>query len=299
MDLKNSDWAELPYFLSAARAGSLRAAAQAIGSTHATVDRQIRALETSYGARLFDRTPGGLHLTRAGEVLFAIAKEAEAAMIAARRRVEGLDREDQGVVRVTVPPSLAYDVLAPVFARFAAAHPGIELDIVVTNRFQDLGRAEADVSVRIAHGVEDDVIGRRVLTYKSGIYANRDYLTAHWPPSGPGGEGLTWIGWGDGDAVPDWVRQSPFPRARVAHAVREGVMQLSLIAAGAGIGYLPCYVESAFAELTRVPGTTIRPDRSIWLLLHSDLRETARVRRLVDFLSKELGAMKRIFAPEV
>jgi DNA-binding transcriptional LysR family regulator len=70
------DWAELPYFLAVARAGSLRAAAEHVGGTHATVDRHLKSLEASFGVRLFERTRAGLALTTAGEALVPLAEAA-------------------------------------------------------------------------------------------------------------------------------------------------------------------------------------------------------------------------------
>ncbi len=292
---KAIDWAELPYFLAVARTGSLRAAADLVGGTHATVDRHLRALEAAYSVRLFERSTTGLSLTPAGESLLPMAEEAELAVIGARRRIEGLDREAAGTVRVTVPPALAYDVLPPIFARFADQHPDIDLDITVTDRFQDLTRSEADVSVRVAFEVTDDVIGRRILQYTSGIYASRDYLARNWETAGHRGEGLHWIGWGDSSPMPDWVRSSPFPNASLRHTVREGYMVMHMIHQGQGMSYLPCFVEKYLPGLVRVPGTEATPDRSIWLLLHADLRKTTRVRLFVDYMAQELKAMRSEF----
>ena len=78
------DWTGLPYFLAVQRSGSLRAAAEQLGATHATVDRHLRALEASYGVRLFDRTKRGLVLTEAGRTLVPQAEAAEEAVVAAR-----------------------------------------------------------------------------------------------------------------------------------------------------------------------------------------------------------------------
>ena len=292
---KAIDWAELPYFLAVARTGSLRAAADLVDGTHATVDRHLRSLESSYGVRLFERSTTGLSLTPAGESLVPMAEDAELAVISARRRIEGLDREAAGTVRVTAPPFLAFDILAPIFARFAERYADIDLDITLTNRFQDLTRSEADVSVRVAHAVSDDVIGRRVLQYASGIYASRDYLAKNWDTRGKKGEGLHWIGWGDASPMPDWVRDSPFPRASLRHAMREGDMVRYMVQQGQGMSYLPCFMEKYLPGLVRVPGTQAALDRSIWLLLHADLRKTTRVRLFVDYMAQALKALRSEF----
>ena len=289
------DWTHLPFFLAVARTGSLRAAAQSLGSTHATVDRNLKALEETYGVRFFDRSKSGLSLTTAGESLLPLAEAAEDSVIAARRRLTGLDKQPRGSVRLSVAPSFARFVLPPILAKFSREHPDIDVHVTLTNRFADLTRAESDVSIRVGYSVEDDVIGRRVVTYSKGIYASQDYLDAHWDRRGEQGEGLCWIGWGEAEAVPAWLKNSPFPKADLRHGIREGMLVTDLVGEGLGMSYLPCFAEHYDKRMVRVPGTEVAPDRSVWLLLHPDLRKTTRVRILVDFLSDELKALKPVF----
>ena len=291
------DWARLPFFLEVARGGSLRAAAEALGATHATVDRNLRALESAYGVRLFERSRAGLTLTSAGETLLPLAEEAEQSVIAARRRLQGLDREATGTVRLSVPTPFATVMLPKILAGFKAAHPGIDLDITVTNKLQSISRSETDVSLRIAYQVDDDVVGRKVLQYAMGIYASRAYIAETGARARPGfgGEGLEWLGWGGSTSVPDWVRESPFPKAEVRWRVRSPTMITHLVRAGLGMSYLPCWVAHFVPDLMRVPGTEVTLDRSIWLLLHSDLRRTTRVRLLVDHLARELRELRPVF----
>ncbi len=295
MTKQAADWAHMPFFLAVVRTGSLRAAADALGSTHATVDRNLKALEATYGVRFFDRSKSGLSLTVAGEALLPMAEEAEVSVLAARRKLAGLDRAPKGRVRLSVAPMFATSVLPPILARFAEAHPEIEVEVVVENRRADLARAESDVSIRVGYSVDDDVVGRRIVTYAKGIYASRDYLDRFWEGRGEGGEGLVWIGWGDRERVPAWVRNSPFPKAEVRHCIREGGMVMAAVGEGMGISYLPCFAESYDDRLVQLPGTEPELDRSIWLLLHEDLRRTTRVRLLVDHLSDELKALKPQF----
>lgn len=290
-----SDWAELPFFLAVVRAGSLRAAAETIGSTHATVDRQVRALEETYGVRLFDRSKSGLKLTAAGEALVPMAEAAEQNVIGARRRLQGLDREAAGTVILSVPTPIAFDVLPPIVAGFSAEYPDIDLEISATNRFEDLTRAEADVSLRIAYEVSDNVVGRRVLQYTRGIFASQAYLDKYWSERGAQGQGLHWIGWRDTVNPPQWVLDSPFPRAAIRHGSRDGLVVSSLVQQGLGMSYLPTYVTHYAPKLVPVPGTVQDPDRSLWILLHTDLRRTTRVRLVVEYLARELKARRAMF----
>lgn len=289
------DWSRLPYFLAAARAGSLRAAAEQIAATHATVDRNIRALEDDYGVRLFERSKGGLVLTEAGRLLVPHAEEAERALVAARRRLQGQDSELSGTVRLSLPTAMAWIVVPEILARFEQAFPDIELDIAVTNQFADINRSETDVSLRIANSVDDDVVGRKLFTYASGTFASCDYLDRHWESAGPQGQGLTWVGWDDPDPLPAWVRASPFPKARVRYRLRDPSLIMNLVEAGMGMSMLPFFAVAHLNDVAQVPGTEPFWDRSLWLLLHSDLKNTARVRALVDFLSAELRALRPMF----
>lgn len=289
------DWARIPYFLAVARSGSLRAAAEKLGATHATVDRNLRALEDEYGVRLFERTKKGLALNSAGEALIPLAEDAESAIIAGRRRVLGLDHEARGMVRLSMPTGLMGVQFPEILAKFERAYPEIELQVTVTNKFEDLNRSEADVSLRVAHQIDDDVVGRKVLQYAGAIFASQDYLDRHWATAGPQGEGLQWIGWGDVVPVPDWVKSSPFPKARIRYKLRSPNLIAQMVGAGMGMSHLPYFATNWVDGLVQVPGTQAYLDRSIWLLLHSDLRRTTRVRVLIDHLAKELKALRHIF----
>ena len=110
-------------------------------------------------------------------------------------------------------------------------------------------------------------------------------------PDHPSGEGLNWIGWGDFFLVPKLIEQSPYPMAEVRHTVADTVMHMNLLRNGYGMSPMLAFCADVYPELEQVPGTELFLDRSIWLLLHSDLRSTSRVRRFVDFVA---GALKEI-----
>ncbi|MEM6636013.1 MAG: LysR family transcriptional regulator [Pseudomonadota bacterium] len=291
-------WADMPYFLAVARGGSLRVAAEATGATHATVDRHLRSLETHYGVALFERSRTGLRLTEEGAAVLPAAEAAEAAVVAAERRVSGLAQAPEGRVHLSVSPSLAFMILPGMLASFHDRHPGIDVDITVTNRSEDLTRSEAEVGLRVAYEVSGAVTGRKVLTYSKAIYASPDYLDRLWDSRGPDGEGLSWVGWREEDDPPKWVLESPFPKAKIRHGAREGVMVAEMVMAGMGMAPLPCFAAHGNPRLMRVPGTVATPDRSIFILLHSDLASTRRVRLFVDHLAAEIKARRDMFLGE-
>ena len=286
------DWEQMPYFLAVARAGSLRAAADQLGTTHGMVNRRIRALETIYGVQLFNRTRKGLELTAAGADLLPMAEQAELLFLGARRRLQGLDRQETGVVRFSLTGTMAYDIVSPILVKFFAAYPEIDLELIVSDRFEDINRLATDVSLRVAHEVNDDVVARKLYPLYLGPYASQAYLDTYLPSAGPDGEGLHWIGWDKAERHPDWVAHSRLPRAEVRHATTDHVLQLALARRGFGIVSTTPHFASVYPELVPVPGYPPEPDRYLWILLHSELRRTTRVRRFVDFLASELKALK-------
>ena len=265
------------------RAGSLRGAVRALRLNHATVNRRLTALEAGFGSRLFDRTHAGFVPTQAGEDLLQSAERVEDEMFKAQRDITGRDANLSGRVKVSLPFAILHGLLAPDLCIFSNRYPGIDLDLDLTDRFSDLSRLEADVSIRMAFDVTDDVVGRRLIRYAKTIYAAP--ALAQTLESDSVDENPAWIGWHNGDGSNSWTRNTPFPNLPVRHNLPSHASQMAAARAGMGLTMLPCFLGDNDPGLVRVPGAAPIPDRSIWLLLRADLRRTARVRAFVDFIS--------------
>ena len=103
-----NDWEQMPYFLAVARAGSLRGAAEALGTTHVKVNRHINALEAAYGVALVRRSQRGISLTPAGAKLLPIAEDAEGTFLHARRSLMGLDQQMTGDIHFSTSGPLGF-----------------------------------------------------------------------------------------------------------------------------------------------------------------------------------------------
>ncbi|MEM8849993.1 MAG: LysR family transcriptional regulator, partial [Pseudomonadota bacterium] len=216
------DWDQMRVLLAIQRAGSLRGAAEALRVNHATVARALKGAEASLGTRLFDRSARGLTPTQPGELLLPHAQEMERRMLEVQRRLSGLDSAPSGTVRVSLPPSFGQAFFAPILAAFTEKFPDIYVDVIATNRLSDLSRQEADVSIRAAHRIDDDLVGRRLVDYVTAAFATPDYLDAHPDLVATQGAGAHWISWGEDD---DWIADTPLPRARPRHSLPEVFMQ--------------------------------------------------------------------------
>lgn len=288
------DWDDLRVFLAVHRAGSLRGAARALAVNHATVTRRLAVLEDALDTRLFDRRPEGLVASQAGEDLVAAAERVESELMAVQRRLGGRDDSPRGVVRISVPPAMLRSFLARELVGFARAHPGIELDVDASHSYSDLARREADVAIRMADEVTDDVVGLRVIRYRKAIYAAPAYLTTAEDGCRFDPDTHCWIGWGEGQPHPGWTRDTPFPDLPVRHRLFSNILQLEAAREGLGLALLPCFLGDAEPGVVRVPGTVTLDGKSIWLLYHDDLRRTARVRTLIDHLAPAIRRHRRL-----
>ncbi|MCM5678671.1 LysR family transcriptional regulator [Schlegelella sp. S2-27] len=288
------NWDDLQYFLAVCRQGSVSGAASLLHVNHSTVLRRLASLESSLGVTLFDRLPGGYALTSAGnqltEGLAGVAEQIESA----QRRLMGADLSIQGTVRLTTTDTLAQGVLMPTLAAFQREHPQVQLQLVVHNSFSSLTQREADVAVRGTNRPPDNLVGRRVGTIRTGLYASRAYLKTLGRRFGP--DDYRWV-------APDeslshleqakWLRAN-VPAERIAFRADTLVGMVEAVAQGFGVGLLLCPLADARPELTALAPPSPSLDTQLWVLTHPDLRQVARVRAFAQFLFDALSSDPRL-----
>ena len=168
-------WDDLRTVLAIAATGSLSGAARQLRVNHATVFRRLHAIEERVGTALFVRGRDGYAATPAGEDLAATARRIEHEVLDVERRLQGMDLQPLGTVGVTTTDTLLAGMLSDVFAGFQADHPGIDLEIPVTNQVFNLSRREADVAIRPGNTPPEALVGRRVGTLSLAIYAPQSW----------------------------------------------------------------------------------------------------------------------------
>ena len=168
------DWDDLRYFLAVARARSLTGAAHQLQVSQPTVSRRLAAMEQTLGVKLFERGKDGYDLSAPGAEIYATANQVGEDIAEIERRLVGHDHSPTGLVTVTCTEVMSNLYLAPHFARFVQANPGIDLSINCTFQNLSLSRGEADVAVRHTNRPPDTLIGRRLVKVATAIYAARD-----------------------------------------------------------------------------------------------------------------------------
>jgi DNA-binding transcriptional LysR family regulator len=281
------NWDDLKMFRAVAATGSVRRAGTQLRVSHSTVSRRLDALEGDLGVRLFDRLPGGYRPTPAGAEILELTNDVSDAVHRIERRLAGQDNRLTGEIRVTAPDLLAYGVLMPVLGRFNELYPEIVISLNTSYEIADLNKREADVAVRITETPPGHLVGRRVANYAMATYASPAYLESHDLQQSAGAH---WIGWGDEEIFPAWVRESAFPNIPTKGRYPNALVQVAAARAGLGLAMLPCFLGDTQAGLVRVLPRLEPHTHAVWVLTHPDLRNTARIRSFTRFLADAFAA---------
>lgn len=286
MNAQLANWDDLRVFLAVARAGSLSSAARSLGVNHSTVFRRITGLEEMLGVRLFERLPTGYALTPAGEEALGIVERMAADVATLDRTVTGQDLRLSGTVRITATDMLALWLLPEHLRQFRALHPGIEVEIVVGNEALNLSRRETDIALRIGNTPPETLVGRRVGRLEFAIYGAPDYLAAR-----PGDDLARhdWIGLDSAHAPLTRRFEQFLPGVRPNMRSNSVACTVRLAKAGLGLAVLPSAIAGLKPDLVRVAELPETFTLDLWLLTHEDLRYTARIRAVMDFLTPALA----------
>ena len=279
------DWDNYRYFLAVAREGTLSGAARALGVNHATVLRRLRGLESELQTGLFERRTDGYSLTSAGEEMLGHVERMEEESLAIDLLLAGKDVRPAGQVRVTTVDSIAEAVLGPVLPAFSRNHPGITIELVTDYQRANLSRREADIALRPSNDPGDTMVGRRVGVLTFALYRSPDLA------------GFDDAGRGDAD----W-RSAPVlcPDGQIAETAAgrwfnretaDGAVALKgssflilrdACLGGMGVTCLPCYLGEGLVRVADAPESTMT---DLWLLTHPELRKSARVRAVLDWMA--------------
>tara|TARA_R110000868_G_scaffold80875_2_gene229250 strand:- start:677 stop:1576 length:900 start_codon:yes stop_codon:yes gene_type:complete len=284
-------WEHYRTLLAVIREGSLSAAARQLGLTQPTVGRHIDALEGALGLALFTRSQGGLTPTDGALALVPHAEAMANAAEALRRVASGEAEEDRGTVRITASEMIGTEVLPAILARFREKHPRIVIELMLSNRSEDLLQREADIAVRMIRPTQAALLAKKVGELGVGLHAHQNYLQAHGTPTNI--EELrehSIIGY---DKEPS-VRRNvdlgvEFSRDLFSFRADSDLAQFAALKAGFGIGMCQYGLAKKYPELqSLMPGQVSFP-LDVWIVMHEDLKTSLRMRLMFDHLARELA----------
>jgi len=286
-----SNWSDYPILLAVAETGSLTAAGRKLNMSQPTVGRRIRTLEDHFGTPLLKKEDGALVPTTFGHSMLDHIRRMQDEASAIDRSSATLEDSLAGVVRLSATEGIGTAWLPPVLQVFRASHPDILIDLGIGFKNYNLAQREADIALRwMGPGDQNSLIGRKVATATFGLFASEFYLQQKGAP-----QSLEDLKDHDGvmatimDDKQLWLmdknHQPHYLPGRVTFKTNSIWAFDQAIANGYGIGAMPVCGTSVNknASVRRVlPNVSQQED--IFLVAHEDLRRSARIRAVFDFL---------------
>lgn len=289
-------WDAVRLFLAIAEEGSVSAAARRLRMTQPTLSRRLRELEDAVGEALFRRSVSGTALTTAGERLLAPARRMAEWAGEVGRAADRAGGGPQGLVRVTAPPLVAHDFLAPFAAWLAAREPGLRLEVLSTTAYLDLARGEADLALRGRRPGQPELTVVHTVEVANAPHAAPEL--AGRLPRRPRLEELPWIAWAPPyqDLPPNPQLAALAPGHLPAFTSDDILVQLAAAEAGAGVMVLP-RIRHRFSRQTRLVPLPVdlgpHARGQMHLVAPRSALDVPRIRRVADLLVAE---MKRVRA---
>jgi DNA-binding transcriptional LysR family regulator len=285
------DWNGFRFFLAVARAGQLSRASKTLGVDVATVSRHLTQFETSIGARLFERSPSGYALSEMGRQMLVSAEQIEGTIL---RLPCALTAETSVAQRVKIgaPHGFGDYFLARRLADLCDHHPGLDPEIMISSEPHSLAKREVDLNITTTCPREGRLFSRKLTDFSAGLYASQSYLDSHAPlRRADDVREHTLIGTSDDSMPADGGLDAIVPRFRSSNLS----VMINAVLGGAGLCMLPDFVADQHDGLVRVLPKIVSAKRGLWLVVHADMREDARVRAVSSFILSQVRAERNFF----
>jgi DNA-binding transcriptional LysR family regulator len=291
------DWNDLRHLLAVARQGSTLAAAKSLGVNQSTVHRRLIALEKALGCPLVERHPTGYRLTESGKQLRSHAERIEKEAIAVQRHAASSDKGMVGRIRVTCSTAVGQRLMkSGLLDSFKTRHPGLMVELVLTERLLNLASGDADLAIRGGEPTDEALVARKVADVSWGLYATRTYVKNNGAPkSAEDLDEHSVVAFIDAMAehkAAHWLR-SKAPRAQVRAECGNIPSVFLAVKSDACIGPLPTPLADTDDELVCLLGPILELSYPMYLLVHRDLRRVPRIRAFFDFCSTRLRPVLR------
>lgn len=287
-----ADLNQLLVFVRVVQLGSLSEAARRLELPKSTVSRRLADLEDRIGERLVQRTTRKLAVTEAGRVLFERVAPAMSEIEEAEGALAGMHGAPRGLLRVAAPMSVR--ALGPIIAEFLRRHPGVEVEMVCSDRRVDLVEERFDVAIRAGALVDSSLVARRLGSARSLLVASPAYRKRSGLPEAPAELAAhACIAFGGGAAPRVWTLDSAGKRVDVRVRPRLTVNDLELVReaalGGVGIASLPqmlCADDLRKGRLVHLLAEWASPEVPVHALYPTRRQLAPKVIAFVDLLAE-------------
>lgn len=294
------DWNQARAFLVTAEAGSFSAAARALGLTQPTLGRQVTGLEETLGVTLFERASRSLALTDPGRALLEHFRDMGSAAARISLGASGRSQAVAGTVSISATDTFSTHWLPAALARLRKEAPGIDVELVVSDRAVDLGKREADIAIRHTRPHEHHLVARLLRESTAFLYASSRYLDSiSRPQSLDALRHADFVGFAPLERFQGGLAAIglPLERSRFRVVTDSGAVMCELIRQGFGVGVLSSDIGDAMPGVERIQVEVAPIVFPVWLVTHRELYTSRRIRLVFDVLAQELSTTPPVAAP--
>ena len=283
-----SQWDDIRIFLTVMREASMTQAAERLMMHQSTVSRRLKALEEGLGCSLVRRGSQGVSPTSSGKRLLELGIEMEKQARVIGDHFRKLRDAPKGLVRVTTVEEIAVQFIIPGLSGFRKRWPEVEIDLLTNFRILDLGRGEADVSVRLVRPEKGDLKAFKLGEFGYGIYASSGYIKQLPQGWSTPLEDLDWIFMEKGTMqMPEWAYiQEQIPNIRPILRSNSFKTVVATVQAGLGVALMPRGSSYFYPDLERFSNPLDIPKRELWLCVAADRYASAAVQAVCEFLQE-------------
>ena len=283
--------------------GSLSAAARAFGTTQSNVSKILARLEQELAVRLVERSTRGLAPTEQGLRFQRDARALLEQYDAAVSGVQGMNGSASGLLRINAPVGLGQHRISAMVQEFMREQPGIEVELVLNDRFVDLVEEGVDIVFRLGGTLPPDAVGRHLASLPRLLAAAPAYLERCGVPAAPDElerHAFVRFAWTPSNTLA-LVRACATLRVPVSsrYRVNNALAIREALALGSGIGLCPEWLVGDLLDsgaLVRVLPEWSAPPQDLYLLYPSRQYQPLRARLFVDFAIARFAALPG-FAP--
>lgn len=276
-------WDDLRHFEAFVRTGSTGAAARELDVSTSTVYRRLEALGAALGAPLFVKG-SDTELSEEGTRIAALARSIRSGLGEVHQLAQARKTETRGKVRLTTVEGLVPLLIEPI-QELRESFPELHVELHLADSGPSVRRREADIALGVMSNPPESLLGRKLLHVEYGVFGTAEAVNAtprYWVVSGPPMEHASEAHWEAEHAE------------RIAVATGSRQAFLRFLQAGLGVGLFPRILGARLGlhevEELREAASTVT--RTIWSLIHPDLRDDVRIRTVLDILTKHLSFLR-------
>jgi DNA-binding transcriptional LysR family regulator len=283
------EWDDLKFFLAVARQGSLTKASKEMRTSVSTVSRRLEQLESAIGVSVFAHHQTGYLLTDDGKELLRHATQVEESINKLEINMVGRDSQPEGLVKLATAENLANYLIIPNLGDLHREYPQITLEITTGVGVVSLARHEADIAVRLQRPSQGNVNIKKLGVQGFKLYGSSAYIAQRPDPGQPYCQQTDrLITWSDSFShlpMCSWANEirGTTPPVLVTHSL---YAQVAAVKAGIGLAMLPAIFSHLDKDIVEVNSGKPLVTQQIWLVVHTDLADSKRVRAVTDFLKR-------------